>query len=228
LSPLVNETVHVSARGESGPGYSYEWDYDDDGSYELQGRSASFHFDTSGDHRVTLRATGPGGRSVTRTLTLTVRETREQTGGPASDGRTTFLYAPLSPQDAELVTLVALPSFPVDDVASYGWDFDGDGTVDETGRIVERPGRLNATVQVTLQVTRTDGTVETVVKQVPVAKPRQVGGSPTPTNSASATSPTVSATDPGVTSDSFPGFGAVLAVTAIVLVVAGTRRRQSE
>ena len=222
LRPLVNETVRLRASGPAGANYTYRWDRGDDGSYELQGHAVSIRYESAGPKVVTLEATGPNGRTATRTRTIRVSTERERTSGPGSDGSTSFLYAPVSPASQEIVTLVAKPATPVDDVVSYNWDFDGDGTFDQQGRVVERRGRVNNSVAVELQINRSDGNTEVVTRQVPI-DPRRYSIPLTPTPS-----PTASPTATTTSSDGGPGFGAVLALAVILLACHAVLRRRSE
>jgi len=221
LRPLVNETVRLRASGPAGANYTYRWDRGDDGSYELRGHAVSIRYESPGPKVVTLQATAPDGRTVTRTRTIRVSTERERTTGPGSDGSTSFLFAPVSPASQEIVTLVAKPATPVDDVVSYAWDVDGDGTFDQRGRLLERRGRVNGTVTVRLQVNRSDGSTEVVSRAVPIDPQRySIPLTPTPSPTATPTATT--------TGDGGPGFGALLTVAVLLLACHAVWRRRSE
>lgn len=107
---------------------SYEWDFDDDGSYETGsgGSPTVTHvFAGSGVHRVGLRITDNGGDSDTTSRSIVA------TQAPVAQLGAT----PLVTRPQTLVTFDPAGSAdpdPTGSIISYAWDFDGDGTVDET------------------------------------------------------------------------------------------------
>lgn len=207
LRPLVNESVRLEAVGPDDAGFTYRWDLDVDGTVDWRGRVVEVTLDRPGDRKVRLRVTGPSGKNVTRTRTIRVRTVPERTAALTPSGRATILYAPLKPTDDELVTLLAQPPDPRNDVAGYRWDITGNGTIDERGRIIEHPGDSDSMATVVLHVNWSGGGTTTVSRQVPLDVP-------TPTPSPQPPTPT-----------SGPGVGPVLAVLAIVLGGLLLRRR---
>jgi hypothetical protein len=91
------------------------------------------------------------------------------TGTPTTDGEAWFEYDPSDPGGNDSVRLVARPSVERDAVETYGWDLDGDGTADRSGRELELPGTAGAETAITLLVERTDGSTARVTRDVPVA-----------------------------------------------------------
>jgi len=105
-----------------------EWDFDNDGTYET-GSSASptvtHVFPASGTYTVGLRVTDNGGDSATTTRDIVA--TQAPVAAVVAD--------PLVTRPGTLVTFDPAGSFDPDvlgSVVSYGWDFDGNGTIDQT------------------------------------------------------------------------------------------------
>ncbi len=69
----------------------------------------------------------------------------------------------------------AASSDPDGSIASYEWDFDGDGTTDATGEQVSHAFQSAGTYQVTLTVTDNDGATATTTEQVSVSAPAEEG-----------------------------------------------------
>ena len=106
----------------------YEWDFDDDGTYETQGGGSptiEHIFPASGTYAVGLRITDNRGESTT------LSEDVVATQAPVAVlGATPLVTRPGVP-----VTFDPAGSSdpdPTGSIVSYGWDFDGDGTIDQT------------------------------------------------------------------------------------------------
>jgi len=79
-----------------------------------------------------------------------------------------FSFVPTEPRAGEGVRFTADASDPDGQIATYSWDFDGDGVQDATG---ERPAfefGLFGTYDATLTVTDNEGATRSVTRQVPV------------------------------------------------------------
>ena len=74
--PVGGTLINFDASGTSnGDGISsYEWDWDDDGTYEASGISASHSYSSKGDQTVTLKVTDTYGQTDTVTKTVSVGE----------------------------------------------------------------------------------------------------------------------------------------------------------
>ena len=83
--PVGGTLINFDASGTSnGDGISsYEWDWDDDGTYEASGISASHSYSSKGDQTVTLKVTDTYGQTDTVTKTVSVGE---QTNNDATQG----------------------------------------------------------------------------------------------------------------------------------------------
>ena len=107
---------------------NHQWDFDNDGIYETgSGGSPTVNhvFPSSGTYTVGLRVTDNSGDSATTTHDVVATQ-----APVAAVGATPTLTRPGS-----LVTFDPAGSFDPDvlgSIASYGWDFDGDGTIDLT------------------------------------------------------------------------------------------------
>lgn len=75
--PIVDETINFDGTGSSdsdGTVSSYEWDFDNDGTYEKTGSTTTYSYSSSGDKVVTLRVTDDDGLTDTSQQTVTVSE----------------------------------------------------------------------------------------------------------------------------------------------------------
>ncbi len=115
---------------------SWDWDFDDGGSSTSQ--NPTHQFTASGSYDVTLNVTYPSylvadGVRTWDTRTQTVKVYRLPVAG--------FVYSPDVPQPGETVSLYAanhstgamVGGSGGNNIESYHWDFDGDGTYDHTG-----------------------------------------------------------------------------------------------
>jgi len=105
----------------------YEWDLDNDGTFEVTGVTVTFNSTADGVFTVVLRVTDADGAASTDTATVTVQNVI-----PTADAG-----GPYSGAEGSSITLTAAGSFdPGNDIVLYEWDLDYDGstfTVDATG-----------------------------------------------------------------------------------------------
>ncbi len=125
----------------------YEWDFDGDGEYdtsETVGRNQSYTFNSPGVYTVGLRVTDSLGETATETLQITVNN-----GAPSA----TVALAPSNGEVPLTIRFTASANDP-EGIAQYEWDFDGDGTFDETTtgsrvtHIYDTAGRFQARLRV--------------------------------------------------------------------------------
>ena len=159
----------------------YEWDFDGDGvvdSTDTVGRNYPWTYTASGVYDAVLTVTDSDGESASavRTITVTNRPPAVLASAAPSNGA-----VPLSVRFSASVT-------DSDAIRSYAWDFDGDGTTDETTasaattHVYERQGTFRPIVTVT------DALGGSTRLQVPSIEIRSgPAGSPTVTASASRT-----------------------------------------
>jgi PKD repeat protein len=150
---------------------TYAWDFDEDEITDAIEVIFEHAFGAPGTYNVRLTVTDDEGNSDTITRSIEVREPGEAIDGaqtyqpPIAD----FSYAPARPEAGDPVTFDAASSFDPDgDIASYTWDFDGDGVADSTGPEVIRSFRAPGTFAVRLTVTDDDGNADTVVYTIEV------------------------------------------------------------
>lgn len=113
-----------------------------------------------------------------------------------------FTVSNSAPSTGEVVTFDASESSdPEGEIASYDWDFDGDGTWDATGRTASRQYPSTGPVTVRLRVVDEAGNVATTSRQLtvgnqpPVVDVQSSCAGLTCSFSANATDPDVSVTD---------------------------------
>jgi PKD repeat protein len=202
-------TGSAAAGGSSDPapgGLSgFEWDLNNDGTYELSGAGLDIVPSPAagypaGPRTVGLRVTDSDGAQTATTLTFRVN------APPAAN----FVYEPFTPVVGQLTTFSSISSDPdaADTAAAvtYSWDLDNDGTFceqGETGLSVNRAfptASMNPGHPVKLRVTDTGGITRELTRNVivqntiPAATIAFAPSAPVPgeavTFNASATSPT--------------------------------------
>ncbi len=104
---------------------SYEWDFDDDGVYDVSdpiGRVQIRHFNEPGSYVVRLRVVDSMGNESIGETTIEVFNAPPE------------IVAEAKPSNGEVPLLVNFSVQAMDNegIASYEWDFDGDGQIDES------------------------------------------------------------------------------------------------
>jgi PKD repeat protein len=212
----------------------YEWDFDGDGSVDTTGQTTTRTFDEPGTYTVTLTVADAAGNEDTDSVTISVRDTTSPTAvtGP---NRTV--------ETGVDVTLDGRNSTDNVGIATYEWDFDGDGTAEATGQtatyIVDQPGTHTVTLTVVDAAGNTD--TDTVVisatdpsTTVTTSPPTTDTTTPPMTTDPTETSPTsTEPTDDGASgsgdtgSGIGPGFTGLLALFGVLTAVLLGIRRQS-
>ncbi|MBX0324010.1 PKD domain-containing protein [Halomicroarcula sp. F13] len=184
-SPTAGKAVTFDASDstvDDGSIASYEWDFDDDGTTDATGETASSSFPDDGTYPVTLTVTTDDGRTANRTKEVTVYN---------EFPTASFTYSPTNPTTGEVVSFDASGSGDDGNIVSYEWDFDGDGTVDATGETVTNIFGSTGDHTVRLSVTDDDGASDVTSQVVTVTSG---GGGP-----PSVTSATFSDADGNIT-----------------------------
>ncbi len=182
--PLVGESIIFDASGSTdtdGTIVKYEWDFDNDGTYDAEGVTCTHVYDSYGTKTVRLRVTDDMGATATTTMTVEVNAPPQITDMSVtdgsgndvshdngywqwwSDGGVTFKFRPTV-------------SDPDGSIASYEWDF-GDGARSSgtgTPGTVSHTYTDSGTYRVTLTVTDDDGAKATYAVPVGVAVEKPV------------------------------------------------------
>lgn len=166
---LNGVSVSLAGTGAGTGTLSYEWDLDNDGTFDVTGTSASVIYTASGAHTVAFRVTDPYGQSAVDTLIVT-------TAAPAPTADAGADQASLA-GDGVAFHGVATTGLGAT-VASVAWDFDYDGVTfdsDATGTDVSHAYATAGAHTVAFRVTDTEGNVVTdtavvtVTAQAPTA-----------------------------------------------------------
>jgi PKD repeat protein len=110
-----------------------EWDFAGDEGFEASGEVVTHTYASAGEHTFRMRVTDlPGGESTTRSFTITVSAPLPANRPPVAQ----FRFSPTSPLLGQEVLFESLSYDPDGSIASYEWDFDGDGFDDgNTARV---------------------------------------------------------------------------------------------
>ena len=144
----------------------YDWDFDNNGSYEMPGQSVEFNSSDDGLFTVGLRVTDDGGLTNVATTQVTVSnvEPTADAGGPYSTN-----------VGANVTVTAAASSDPGNDIALYAWDLDDDGLYDDhTGVTATFNSQTAGTFTVSVQVTDDDNAATTASATVTVTDPTVV------------------------------------------------------
>jgi PKD repeat protein len=171
-SPQVGQIVQLDASMSAdadGSITSYQWDFNGDGIIDRTGRTTSWQYSFSGTAVIRLIVTDNRGATGESTQVLPVRAVNQP---PVAS----FHVTPVAPAIWSQVTFDASASYDPDGtVASYRWDLDGDGTIDDSGAIARRTYYTPATYWVTLFVTDNAGAMSSRSLPVIVGPPATPG-----------------------------------------------------
>ena len=126
LAPNEKVTFNASESADSdGEIVEYRWDFNGSGSIDRTTRSptVTYQYSQTGDFDAEVTVVDDGDDTDSTTLSVSVREQ------PIAD-----LSVSLTPTsiDANTTLNASNSTFAYGDITEYRWDFDGDGTVDET------------------------------------------------------------------------------------------------
>jgi len=147
---------------------SYSWDFDGDSAADAEGANVARTFPTTGTYIVRLTVTDSDGYSDTVAYSIEVAAPDPTTDASTSTSPfqlpiADFGYAPSQPSIGEPVTFDGSLSIDLDgQIASYAWDFDGDGEPDSSDAFTAFSFQDSGDQVVQLTVTDNDGNTETV------------------------------------------------------------------
>jgi PKD repeat protein len=161
--PNVGQSVRFDAGtttdDETLTNSAYEWDFDNNGSYEQVGEVVQRTFATPGDKPVRMRVTDSLGR--TDTVPVTVHVNRPPVA--------TFLFGPRAPRVNDLVEFTSVSDDPDDPITLEEWDLDGDGQYDDArGTTAAHRFTTVGSHTVRLRVRDSRGRTDTTAQTVPV------------------------------------------------------------
>jgi PKD repeat protein len=170
---------------------AWDWDLDNNGSYETSGATALFNAAADGVFTVGLRVTDDAGLTDTDTATVVVANLAPtaNAGGPyaGNEGTAVLLDGTAS-------------SDPGNDIVSYQWDIGNDGTFDLTGATASFVPADDGPIEVLLKVTDDAGATGTALVTVNVANlppVAEAGGPYSVVENNSVTLDASGSTDPG-------------------------------
>ena len=163
--PEVGQTVTLDARASSDPDgqiQQYDWDIDNDGRTDASGPVVQTSFNQPGLFQVRLTVTDDRGATDSVTRSISVQQRNQ-----APIAR--FSISPTDPQVGQPVTFDGRNSSDPDgQIASYAWDFDGDGRIDASDPVVQRSFNQAASFTVTLTVTDDRGRQDSLSQTINV------------------------------------------------------------
>ena len=140
---------------------AFEWDFDNNGSYEAVGKVMPHTFASDGDKTVRLRVTDSLNR--TDTVTAVVHVNRP----PVAN----FVYAPSAPQVSQRIDFTSVSADPDDPIVAQAWDLDGDGQYDDaSGATASQSFSTAGAHTVRLRVTDSHGRTAAASANVSVTK----------------------------------------------------------
>jgi len=162
--PQAGEQITFDASASSDPNgviASYEWDFDGDGTTDATGETVTHTYSDGGQYTATLTVTDDDSVTNATTVTIDVRDS------PSA----AFTYTPSKPTPSETITFDGSNSTSDGSIASYEWDFDGDGVTDATGQQVTHAYTTAGSYNVTMTVIDGIGASDTTRKSVTVSEP---------------------------------------------------------
>lgn len=139
---------------------SFEWDVDNDGTYERSGPSPTYIYQSPGTHVVTLRVENTAGDTDTDSVEVTVEGPADATSPVAE------MTVDRRVESGESLPFDGTASSDNVGVTAYEWDVDGDGSYENSGgfflHTYESPGVKNVTLRVADAAGNNDTTTQTV------------------------------------------------------------------
>ncbi len=162
------ETITFDASASTGAIVLYEWDLDNDGTYEYSSASPTqgHAFTQTGIHWLNLRITNNLGAFDYALTTVTISDSVPVAGFSAS----------VTSGEVSLAVNFTNSSTGFDQSLTYAWDFDNDGTTDSTDVNPSFLYEAAGTYSVKLTVTDSDTSVNTLIKTDYITADEASGG----------------------------------------------------
>ncbi|QAA76531.1 MAG: hypothetical protein BIP78_0765 [Candidatus Bipolaricaulis sibiricus] len=168
-APRPGDWVRFDASASSDPdGFiaSYQWDFQNDGTFDATGQVVFHQYPAAGTYTVRLLVTDNQGATAQRTQTVVVTPVVVNQPPVAQ-----FTFTPSAPTPGATVTFNGTPSYDPDgSIVSYAWDLTGNGVIDRSGPVVTwtygSAGAYNATLYVTDNQGATGQTTQPVIVAV--------------------------------------------------------------
>jgi VCBS repeat-containing protein len=143
----------------------YQWDWDNNGSYDVTGQAPSHSWTDNGSYTVGLKVTDAQGGEGTTTFSVSVADvlpTNVSAGGPYN-GST-----------GQPVSLTGSATCASVDTCTYAWDLDGDAAYDDaTGASTSNVWNAVGDYPISLRVTDDDGNAVTAAATVHITNTSQ-------------------------------------------------------
>ncbi len=184
-SPTVGQLVTLDGTYSfdfDGEIVAYAWDLDADGAVDATDAVVKRTFETAGSYEITLTVTDNAGNEDTVTYTVNVAAGASIIPTVTLPPIAEFQVSPATPTVGQVVLFDAsAASDPDGTIVAYGWDVDGDGAVDLTGRTMDLTFSTAGDHVVALTVTDDAGNSDTIAVTVTVTETQD-----TPESSASS------------------------------------------
>jgi PKD repeat protein len=173
-NPIVNQTVTFTSTSYDSDGTitKEEWDFNNDGTFEITGHTANHVFTCSGSFPVTLRVTDNSSAkaAVTKIIIVTCPATNVP---PVAN----FTYMPAHPVVNESISLTSTSYDPDGRIVKEEWDFNNDGIFELPysdgfiGSQLAKSFDHAGSFPVSLRVTDNSGAKSTITKTIVVVNP---------------------------------------------------------
>jgi hypothetical protein len=172
IEQFINLPVHFSDDGsadpDGGPIVAYAWDFDNDGIFEVQGPVADHTWTEPGVYPVQFMVEDDEGNTDTLDTPLAVRIVLQTTEN--LDPIAIASADPVKQMVGQPVNFTGLSSYDPDGgaIVSYDWDWDNNGTFDESGMNVSHSWDSPGVYLVQFRVTDDEGSTATLASPLQI------------------------------------------------------------
>jgi len=173
--PIAGEPALFNGTSSLDPGgqiVGFAWDFDNDGQADSAAPLVEYRFAEAGAYTVSLTVTDDSGNVDTILATVTVvppSEDEDENSFSVQPPVADFAYMPASPNAGDSVLFNGTFSADFDgDIASFEWDFDGDGVIDSSDGVAEHAFTAPGTYAVSLTVTDNGGNTDRATRTIDI------------------------------------------------------------